>query len=283
MPALLVLPPTLTSNSFPRDKWELERIIDSLGRIAELIADEEIRLVATEGLMLLAEDFCWEETSPHLQPQLMEIYRYLALLMLNSSAVIYVSIAGVAVNNPHPLPRGTVDHDGEAELWREEMSALLVKHDRVTIEQKYFIGVACDRSFSGSELNVYDSDESSQRRFPLVGPTECVLQNPNCLLIDAYEYRVPHGFRSKSVSFTSAKQNCSVIGASNVIAPSSGSHYKVEFPQSRPWTLDSNHDPVLDIHLRELVGTTGMPLEAIKYALIEGKAPPFVLRLDVAG
>ncbi len=276
MPPLLCASPVILDQSFPRDNDELTLVAGALGEIEGLLQTDKARLVLTDVLRDLVEDFEWQRAGPFLL--LNDIHRLLNQWFLQPhERLVKIDVSHIERYRPHPLPKGR-ENQGLIEFWSDELGKMLVFHDSYCCSTEYFIGVACESAFSGGTLTEYDNPDS-RRAFPLVGPNEVEY------LSDAYDWSdIPADIHQRKVTFDNACRNCFLIGAIRIDNPSSGSHYKVRFKGSRPWILDSNYDPVLEDHLKELVEITGYPLNVIKTALIEGRMPmKRVLRFQKCG
>jgi hypothetical protein len=235
-----------------------------------------VHILSTEFFRTLLADFKWGGNGA-LKNQIMT---HLNLWLLGDHAVRVNADIGDRPYTPHPIPAGCRTQQGLEELWADELGKLIVLHDDHTRDGEYFIGIACEKAFAGEEVSQFET-HTCTRLFPMVSPTNCdCTKKKETILADAYEYKVPPGYTQTEVSFEAAKNNCFLLGASEVRPPLRGSHYKVKFPGARSWTLDSNHDPVPDNYLKELEPITGEPLETIIYTLREGKLPPRRLRLD---
>ncbi len=217
----------------------------------------------TELLALAVEEFEWAPPQPY---QLLgDIFRHLSNLLLHGShTVIMVETTHVSLFRPHPIPNESAVR-GNTEVWQEEAGKLLALHKMCGLENDYFIGIPCPYAFVLSPKQSFPPGEES---FPALGPTEIDQ------LASAFSWQVPPDITNQSISFSEAKKNVRLIGALNVKKPSGGSHYKVEFPNSRPWILDSNYSDVPPQYIDELVPITGLPLNVIKYALKRGTMPP---------
>ncbi len=264
MPPLLSASPILLDQTFPRSDEELRLVAQSLGELIKVIEEDTAHLVLTEAMRQMVEAFNWNR--PHIHSLLIDIYRLLNQLFLQThSRLLQVDTSVAKGHAPHPIPEGCMTGK-HVEYWSDEMGRLLSLHDRCASDHNMFLGVACHLAFSGNPLGRY-SNSNNPRAFPLVGP----LQLPT--LADGYEWEVPTNIWNQSVSFESARKNSCHLGATAVEPPKSGSHYKVCFPEKRPWALDKNCDPVPERFLKELILITGYPLEVIKTVLNTGEFP----------
>ncbi len=266
MPPLICASPTILDQSFPRNNQELDLIVSTLGTIQSLIENDEIHLILTKVLQDLLEAFNWEQRVGQ-YPILRDIYRLLCQWFLQPHARL-IQIDDQSISNinhyvSHPLPEGS-QKCGLVEFWSDEVGKLLAIHDLCCPNNKFFIGIACESAFSGSDINKYDNP-NNQRTFPLVGP-----ENFNSLLIDAYEWDLPQDVHQKQVSLSDVKRNIFCIGGQE--DRSKGDHFIYVFEQARSWPL-TLRDPVPNDHLRQLVPITGFPLPVIKYALMNGELP----------
>lgn len=271
MPPLLCASPNILDQSFPRNDYELDLVVDALGKIEELIQNDEVHLILTDVLHDLLLSFDWD-TRIGQYGILLDIDRLLRQWFLQPhERLIKICISNIDLYTPHPLPQSAEKQNGLVEFWSDEMGKLLVLHDCCCPNNQFFIGIACESAFAGGEIGKYDNP-NNQRVFPLVGPDDI-----NRLLIDAYERVIPAGSYQKSVSLDEARRNLSCIGGT--LDRVDGDHFIYVFEGSRAWPL-TLRDPVPDAHLGQLVQITGFSLPIIKYALINGRLPPSVLRLD---
>jgi hypothetical protein len=274
MPALVCLSPVLADLSFPRFPEELAVVAQALGELADLADRGIVRIVTTPIFRELLEIYCWNQPSGLKG----DIYRFLNQLVLTGGErLVSINVDLVANYQAHPVPSGCDESEAYVQGWADDLGRLLVIHDD-SAQDVYFIGVACERAFSGGELNVYSGNIPS-RSFPLVSPQTCDCNCEARLLVDAYIFDVPQAIAAGNVSFADAKKNAHVIGASGVRQPHGGSHFKVQFPGNRSWPLDANYDPVVPQYLKELTAITGYPLPVIKYALTQGQLPPRQFRI----
>lgn len=274
MPALLCGSPCVLDHSFPRDVHELQMVADTLGEVERLVSTNQVHLVLTDSLSLLVDEFDWMNRGAQFA-LLGEVYRLLVTWFLHPhDRLVRVNTSRVGDVPLHPLPQGT-NRAGWAELWAEEMGKLLVIHD-LKCAPRFCVGVACERAFSTGVLNRWDED---RRAFPLVGPDELNT------LEDAYEWEpLPTDLHQHNVSLSNALRNVHLLGAQSVEEPQGDSHYKIHFPNSRPWTVSKNDDPVPDEYVRELVTITHLPLGVIRTALIFNHMPTRnALRLNPNG
>jgi hypothetical protein len=275
MAALVCLSPVLADQSFPRSPEEARTVAIALGELADRTDRGVIRIVATPGILELLEIYCWDQPAGLKG----EIFAYLnQLLLAGGDRTATVRLPQDIDYLPHPLPKGCDSDDAYVQLWADDLGRLLAIHDQCIDPPAYFIGVACERAFSGRTLNVYEG-QPKPRFFPLVAPETCDCNSPQAVLVDSDIFEVPPRYNTSNVTFAQAKRNAHVLGASAVVPPRRGSHYRVKFPSDRSWPLDANIDPVAPAYLQQLPAITGYPLEVIKYALIEGKLPPRRSRL----
>ena len=270
MPPLLCGSPCVLDQSFPRDTHELHLVVDTLGELEKLVAENRVHLVLTESLAELIIDIDWKNRGSQ-YAILTEIYRLLFVWCLQPhERVIRIDTSSVEHAPVHPLPCGVSD-EGWASLWAEEIGKLLVIHDSIC-KPGFCVGIACEQAFTTGYPNAW---QNGDRSFPLIGPA----QLPQ--LEDAYEWEPsPSDLHQKLVTLSDAIKNVHLLGATAVNQCHRDSHYKVNFPGSRPWTLDFNVDPIPERHVNELVVIIGLPLRIIKTALIYGYMPrKNVLRL----
>lgn len=273
MPPLVCPSAVFLDQSFPRDKEELRDVAASLGEIEKLLNSNVIELLLTDVLseMVSDENWDWEQADRH--PLLVEIRKFVAILFLQPHPnLLKIDVSKITTHASHPIPAGS-ERRGLLELWADEMGRLLHLHDKTYEDGLFRIGIACHMALCGKKSAEY---ESACRTFPLVG------QDCGEVLKDAYDWILPEDVHRRQVSFQQAKANCFIIGATSVKKPNRGSHYKVNFPNHRPWILDYNTDPLPENFLRELETITKYPLPVIKYALTEGILPEKNLRLSNA-
>lgn len=275
MPALIGLSPRLADQTFPRDEHELCIVAQALGELSKLVEGNTVRILGTDFFLMLLEDFSWDQNNS-LRDQ---IYTHLRLWFLQGKAVKVRAEIGAKPYEPHPIPENCQTQHGLEEMWADELGKLLVMHDEKAHNGEYFIGIACEKAFAKLAIGRYER-HACRRFFPLIGPNECDCHKNMSKLTNAFEHPAPIDYTHGEVSFEEAKTNCFALGASRVVKPRRGSHYKVKFPGARSWPLDSNDDPVPERYLKELEGITGHNLETIIYTLREGKLPPRRLRLD---
>jgi hypothetical protein len=229
----------------------------------------------------LLADFNWERNGS-LKSQ---IYTHLSLWFLGGKAVSVTIEIGDRHYKPHPIPENSRTALGIEECWADELGRLLVLHDDKVENGEYFIGIACAKAFAEPpDKNVPVGNfehHDCQRFFPLVGQDNCDCRKSTSVLKNAYHHPAPSEYTQSEVSFEAAKKNIHLLGASEVRPPANGSHYKVKFPGAqRSWTLDSNHNPCKERHLKQLEAITGHNYKTIVYTLREGRLPPERLKLE---
>lgn len=269
MPSGLCLLPSVIDNSHLKTEPELHSALSLIVEITTFIQDERAKLVATPMLGEMINDIEWTD-QPY--PEISDLVRHLSILLLSPGLSIIISVESTNESEPHPLPIG-VRPSPLSSIWSEEVGNLFFLHEKSKSQNEPpFIGIPCENAFFGNEISKYDS-HSTSNRFPIVGPDSVTS------LGDLYEWDAPIDYIHRPIYFSDVMRNYRAIGATSIRNPSSGSHYQVEFPASRPWPLDSNHDPCVESYLRELIDITNLPLIVIKYALLNGKLPPKRLRL----
>lgn len=276
MPSLLCLSPILLDQSFPRSEEELKTVAIALGELEEFISNGKAQLITTQTLLDFINEFDWASNQPNL---LVEIYRFLDVLLLRQDYRIidankYLDLIGsFAIQDYylHPLPKRCENQEGFLEIWSDELGKILFLHNQCS-GSDFFIGIACAYGFAGQCVDQYINPDG-YRVFPLVCPDNI------SILIDAYEWDIPNDIHQRSVSVENVKRNCKVIGGV-LEKPDRDSHYKIKFQGQRPWTFSINDDPVPERYLKQLVDKTSYPIEVIKAALIHGKFPIKVLKLD---
>ena len=272
MPPLLCLSPSVLDHSFPRTADEIRMAAVALGEIQSLVDQSLASVLSCEAFESIVDSFEWQQDRAE-YPLVRELQQMLTHFFLAPDRpVLKLELPKNLHSTPHPIPDG-LDSEGLVEYWAIEVGKLYAIHSMHCHDEPPFIGVACDAAFSGRRLRSYA--DGCVAAFPLVGPEEI------SELSDAYVSSLPEGIRNISVSFSAAKKNCFLLGAKKVAEPrAGGSHYKVSFAGARPWILDSNHDPVLEQHLRELIDKTQRSLEEIIYVLATGKMPMKRFRLE---
>jgi hypothetical protein len=265
MPPLLCPSPIMIDQSFPRDDQELLVASRGLGELISYIESDKVHLLLTDTLREFVNNIDWQRP-PVPQGILREIYIIFHRWFLQPHARLrLINVENVKNYLQHPIPEGC-QKEGLIVYWSDEMGRILVLHDKNSLDEKYYIGVACANSFAGKQLSIYAGVENA-RFFPLVGPTNITI------LEDAYEWIVTPNWHQLNISFEQARNNCHVIGATRVEEPDGDSHYKVHFPGARPWILDFNVDPIPLRFLNELVPITKLPLDVIKHSLFYGAMP----------
>ncbi len=244
---------------------------EALGNLQELLEGGTIGVVLTSTL----EDFVEAGSVHWARVSGMRLLREVHMLLQQwvlypHDRLVRVPTAGVPVHSPHPIPE-SCSNRGLVAIWSDELGRLLAIHDQRS-PIRYFIAVACARSFSGRGHDSYPGT-APDRCFPLVGPHDI------SSLEDAYEWDTSVDVLRREVSFASAYKHLPVLGARSIQNPSGGSHYIVKFPGGRSWPLDRNTDPLPDRFLAQLGPITGLPKEVVKTVLIEGTFPPRRLRL----
>jgi len=264
MPPLICPSPVILDQSFPRSEVELRTVAKAMGEIAERVQDGELDLLVTDALREFIGAFdCGIGQRPY--ALLTEIHGLLDQWILQPHAGIKtLDVSDIVDSVPHPIP-ASCTADGYVDYWADELGKVLVAHDAEAEPGTFFIGVACESAFSGGPTGAYLGPRV--RALPLVGPLEA------SRLSDASEWEELADVHNRNVSVRDAAKHFKAIGATEVRAPTSGSHYKVLFPGRRPWPLDPNVDPIPDRFLRQLERITGYPANVIKTALITGDNP----------
>ena len=269
MTPLLLPSPLLVDRSFPRSQDELNTAAIALGELYRIVSDDTAHLLLTPALQQILETIEWGIAPT--PPLLIEIYRLITQLFLQPHEGIHILVNLPSDNyTDHPTPDEGMSGP-LIDYWSEDTGKILTAHDKTCEDNTFFIGISCATAFSGESKSQYMPCPTC-RCFPIVGPTEL------SSLGDAFKWETPAGIYDQSVSFTDAKKNLKVIGGT-VHTPSGGSHYRVSFPRARSWTLDPNNDPVPETYLGQLTHITALPLNVIKYALMNGKLPPRLFRL----
>jgi hypothetical protein len=276
MPPLICCSPTILDQSFPRNINELHLILDTLVKIQDQLARNEIHLILTDVLAELVTNVDWNIREEY--AILKEIYRLLNMWFLQPhEGLVPIDVSKIVTYYKHPIPEGC-ESKGLIDFWSDEVGKILSIHDRCCSNQKFFIGIACESAYCTNKRRYYINPDSL-RVFPLVGPTE------TASLDDGYYWEVRHEIRRINIPFRNVLRNYRVIGSNKLERPHSSSHWKLKFKGGRTWTLDANIDPVAEDHLEELEAITGYPIQVIKYAFINGKLPGKKIRfglVDVA-
>jgi hypothetical protein len=266
MSCVISLPPHLIDQSFPRTDYDLISVQGALTEIVERAQKGDVYIFVTDVFRLIIEEFNWEQAASSGRR---EVYNLLSHIFLSGQRfLVEVDCSCGTALVPHPLPDGHPE-SGLASVWMDEMSNALLWHDKFSHEGEFYIGIACANAFNGGSIKGYATGNTA-RKFPLVGPTELNGRGP---IRHASAYRLPQGVQTPKVTFEQARKNIHLLGATEVIAPQKGSHYKVRFPGSRPWALDKNHPIMLERHLKELVAITGFEYPIICYSLATGTLP----------
>ena len=273
MPPLICPSPAILDHSFPRSEAQLKGAAIALGQIMKSVQTNNATLVLTKILREFVQRIDW--TQKH-QALLREIYRFLSQLYLQTNKnLLVLDVSWVKNHKPHPIPLGT-EEDGQVLDWADELGKLLLLHDQSIKTKRFFIGIACEKAFSGDMVNSYCT--MTERAFPLVGPQQLAL------LEDSYEWEVPPDAHGKTVGFDDVKQNFKSIGGSSFEAPSrGGSHYKLRFSSNACWVCDRNWgNDIGDNVLNQLKDHSGLPLPVIKFALLNGNLPRKRLRIKLS-
>jgi hypothetical protein len=269
MPCMIALCPRVLDQSFPIDDDELRAIAAGLGEIIQMLGDGKAVLAMTPVLCDLAESLDWNRP-PASQTVLRDIRRLFCQWILQPTKhVVFVQTSSVCGHAKHPIPDGR-QSDGLVEFWSDELGRLQLLHNSVCSDEA-FLGIACASGFSGGTRHSYG--ESAGKAFPIVD-----LENL-ASLSDAFEWVLSHDLNNRSVTFDLAKRNCTVIGALRIEQPNSGSHYKVVF-KNGSWPLDSNLKEIPDRFVKELAPITNLPWQVVKQTLLDGRLPPYRLKLD---
>lgn len=272
MPPLLCPSPVILDHTFPRNDFELKTAAVALGNLTDCVVRKSMAvLVLTKALREFVINIDWSCKRPDL---LVEIHRHLSHLFLQqNSTCIMIELSNVTGYTLHPVPTG-IGNGGDLSRWADELGRLLKVHDQAINGHGYFLGIACDKSFSGQTVGTYSSGTHS-RAFPLVGPTEIDV------LEDGYEWDLPEDAHRIIVGFEDVRRRYSAIGAISFDPPRNGSHYKVLFPDNEVWICDRNWGKEIgDNVLKQLKPRCGLPLEVIKIALKTGTLPKRRLRLN---
>src|ERR1700722_8449909 len=165
---MLMLSPLLLDHSFPRTVQDLANVSIALGEIEQLLKGGDVLLVSVDVFSLFVEDFYWEKIELH--AQLIDIVNVLSEWLLRSPATVKtVCLDSIGISDPHPLPNG-VSSLGCAGIWAEQAGKLLQAHNASCDGSTPFIGIACDRAFSGSRVGALDNPTGAPS-LPLVGPS----------------------------------------------------------------------------------------------------------------
>jgi len=273
MPPLLCPSPDIIDQSFPRSNDDLDTVKAALGVLLDSIEEGLCTILLTQVLsefivQIVEETFAWEKLETY--PDLHLVYRVLAEIGLQPRGVQRVNVSGVANYVAHPIPEGLECGDF-AQRWSEEVGRLFVIHSQCCTRGEYFIGIACTLAFAGKTKGKYNNPDSAPT-FPLAGPKEI-----KCLQ-DPLKWDIPDDMHRRNVSFKDAYRRIVLLGG-NVHKPSGSSHYQVQFPGQRTWTLDRNTDPIPERFLRQLESITGEKVEVVKYVLLNGTWPQRIPRL----
>lgn len=261
----------MLDHSFPHGVDELQAVAISLGELEQLLKAGEIAILLTDALAAFISDdkIEWGQ----LYPLFLDVHRLISTLFLQPhSSVIQIPITldEVAQYRVHPVPARS--HGALIDQWADEVGRVLVIHDQCNQEDEYFIGIACPYGFSGEEPDTYDII-INDRAFPIVGSESFQY------LADAFEWVVPQDIHQRLVSLDHVRRNYRLLGAVQMDDPQGDSHYKIHFPNRRPWTLSRNVDPIPDRFLNELKEMTPYPIRVIKTILVEGRVPSRTCKL----
>jgi hypothetical protein len=274
MPALLCPSPVILDQSFPRSVEELRIVAVALGELQASVEKRQIQLVLTGVLQQIAEDIEWQRPVGQ-YPLLVDIHRLIVQLFLQPhQGLIAVRFPERLSVPPHPVYSKAIEGP-RIETWCEELGQLLLVHNETRNGGPYYIGIACEHCFAGvAETDHAAAVGHAESGFPAVGPKDVGT------LADAYYRHTPEDIHAQSVSFRQAKKNCRILGATAVLKPAGGSHYKVVFPNApRPWPLDSNVDPIPDRFLAQLESISGFEKSVVIAALVTGELPQKRLKM----
>ncbi len=266
MVALVCGSPLMLDHSFPRSYQEMQLVAITLGEITKQIDNEEIELVITKELEQIIVEMDWNNRTDD-YPLLIDIHRHLSKLFLRKhNQLVCLDLAAICDHSLHPTPMGC-SIAGLVEIWADEVGKLLKVHDECCRGNNFFIGIACEKAYSGFSIGSFQRN-GDRRHFPLIGPDDIEDK-----LIDAYVWDIHPDIRRKSLWNSNIFENYKVIGAYRIERPSGDSHYKVRFKNKRPWALDINVDPVPNRFISELETITGLPAIVLKVALLTGSLP----------
>lgn len=275
MVALVCGSPLLLDHSFPRTYQEMQLAAITLGEIDKQIDNEEIQLVITKMLEELILEIDWSDRT-NVFPLLMDIQRYLSKLFLRKhNQLIKLDLSAICDYSSHPIPRGC-SFNGLAEIWADELGKLLKTHDECCPSNNFFIGIACEKAYSGLPIGSFQHNGDS-RHFPLIG-----LNDIEDKLVDAYVWDIHPDIRRQTLWNSNIFNNYKVIGSYKIEKPPGSSHYKVKFKNKRPWELDVNVDPVPNRFISQLETITGLPATVLKAALLTGSLPLKRIRIPSA-
>lgn len=267
MPPLLSPSPAILDQSFPKAKAHLDSVYESLGEMELLLSENKIHIILSDALAEWVLDYDW--APPENCLRLDEIFRFINNLFLSpKEGLIRLCLDPLDCEEEefHPL-REDYEGIGKSELWSIEMGKLLKLHNSIRKQSEYFIGIACEYGFSGKDTKKISGD-ICDKSFPIVGINEI------SILDDAYTWTTEAGILQREVSFSQAKKNIHMLGATKITNPKGGSsHYPVHFNKGRTWPLDSNDDPVPLVYMRNLVPITGYPIDVIVHVLLFGEFP----------
>ena len=94
------------------------------------------------------------------------IQKYLSKLFLRKrNQLIQLDLSAIRDYSSHPIPMGC-SSNGLAEIWADELGKLLKAHDECCPGNNFFIGIACEKAYSGFPIGSFQQNSDS-RHFPL--------------------------------------------------------------------------------------------------------------------
>jgi len=254
MPPLLVPSPLILDQTFPRLPEDLGIASRAIARLSILAENGDVILLFTPALIAVIKAFDWSDgSSGRIRAELFG----LLMKMISRSedrGLIRVSVKGAQSSWMHPLPE-SCDGTGQANVWASDVAAIFEGHMCCTHNAEWFVGVACERGFSGLGLGQYVAN--GHNSFPLVGE-----QNLGSLS-DSFDWNWHTDYENKTVQIRDLLRAKDRLQIKTIDPPRRDSHYKVTLLNGSVWNFSLNDDPIPRPYLNQLAGYLGMPVGAL--------------------
>ena len=140
MPPLICCSPVILDQSFPRNRHELNLVVDTLSKIQDQIKFDEVHLILTDQLSELVENFDWNIREEY--AILLDVYKLLSQWFLQPhERLIRIDLSDINEYYKHPIPEGCKSQ-GLVDFWSDEVGKLLSKHDHHCSRNEFYIGIA---------------------------------------------------------------------------------------------------------------------------------------------
>jgi len=276
MPRHLILSPVTLDQGISREKESLQTIAVAVGKISELIEDDAALLVLTKLLIDFLLEWEWDDESKN--GLLNQIYGMLCNLFQKQDYYVKIDLSGVGEDKYERHPVTELMQSSQLwERWANEAGKLLSHHNMAVDDGVFCIGIPCEEDLADGEGRCNHQSYPRGSGFPIIGRDDLFETLDDAFLWDVNRQE----YQRREIRIRHIERNYKLLGAEEIRSPgkTAGSHSKVKFPPGKgSWTLDLNHDPVLQKHLAELSRISGYPLHVMKYILIEGKKPEKKLR-----